>query len=73
MLAWLKIHLPNGCSELDGSKHFMLKSSFIEAHTMKNRDTKIWKILAAIYMAYSITADIVLLMGLVWLIASGGI
>jgi|TARA_B100001778_G_C18511091_1_gene594236 hypothetical protein len=51
----------------------MLKSSFIEAHTMKNRDTKIWKILAAIYMAYSITADIVLLMGLVWLIASGGI
>ena len=39
---------------------------------MKNRDTKIWKILAGIYMVYSITADIILLCGLVWLIASGG-
>jgi len=40
---------------------------------MKNRNTKLWKILAGIYMVYSITADIILLMGLVWLIASGGI
>ena len=40
---------------------------------MRKRDTKIWKILAACYMIYSITADIILLMGLVWLIASGGI
>tara|TARA_Y100001937_G_C7092898_1_gene318635 strand:+ start:1105 stop:1227 length:123 start_codon:yes stop_codon:yes gene_type:complete len=40
---------------------------------MKDKNTKIWKILAACYMIYSITADIVLLMGLVWLIASGGI
>ena len=40
---------------------------------MQNKDTKIWKILAGIYMVYSITADIILLLGLVWLIASGGI
>jgi len=40
---------------------------------MKNKDTKLWKVLAAVYMAYSITADIILLCGLVWLIASGGI
>ena len=39
---------------------------------MRNKDTKIWKILAGAYMIYSITADIILLMGLVWLIASGG-
>ena len=39
---------------------------------MKKRDTKIWKALAAAYMIYSITADIILLCGLVWLIASGG-
>ena len=39
---------------------------------MRNKDTKIWKILAGLYMVYSITADIILLMGLVWLIASGG-
>ena len=26
------------------------------------KDTKIWKILVAVYMAYSITADIILLM-----------
>jgi len=38
---------------------------------MKN--SKLWKILVGAYMIYSITADIVLLMGLVWLIASGGI
>ena len=38
---------------------------------MKN--SKLWKILVMAYMAYSITADIILLMGLVWLIASGGI
>ena len=40
---------------------------------MQNKETKIWKILAGIYMVYSITADIILLLGLVWLIASGGI
>ena len=39
---------------------------------MRKRDKKIWKILAGLYMVYSITADIILLMGLVWLIASGG-
>lgn len=38
---------------------------------MKNRDTKIWKILAGIYMVYSITADIALLLGVAWLILSG--
>ena len=37
------------------------------------KDTKIWKFLVGVYMAYSITADIILLMGLVWLIASGGV
>ena len=40
---------------------------------MRNKDAKIWKILAGIYMVYSITADIILLMGLVWLIALGGV
>ena len=40
---------------------------------MKDKNTKIWKVLAGDYMIYSITADIILLMGLVWLIASGGI
>ena len=40
---------------------------------MKERNAKLWKILAGIYMVYSITADIILLMGLVWLIASGGV
>ena len=40
---------------------------------MRKRDKKIWKILAGLYMVYSITADIILLMGLVWLIASGGV
>ena len=40
---------------------------------MKKHNAKIWKILAGAYMIYSITADIGLLMGLVWLIASGGI
>jgi len=40
---------------------------------MKDRNPKIWKILVGIYMVYSITADIILLLGLVWLIASGGI
>ena len=37
------------------------------------KDTKLWKILVGGYMAYSVTADIILLMGLVWLIASGGV
>ena len=40
---------------------------------MKDKNTKIWKVLAGAYMIYSSTADIILLMGLVWLIASGGI
>ena len=40
---------------------------------MKDRNAKIWKILAGVYMIYSITADIILLLGLVWLIASGGV
>ena len=40
---------------------------------MKDRNAKIWKILAGAYMIYSITADIILLMGLVWLIASGSV
>ena len=40
---------------------------------MKDKNTKNWKVLAGAYMIYSITADIILLMGLVWLIASGGI
>jgi len=35
------------------------------------KDTKIWKILVAVYMAYSITADIALLLGVAWLILSG--
>jgi hypothetical protein len=38
---------------------------------MKN--SKLWKALVGAYMIYSITADIILLLGLVWLIASGGI
>ena len=37
------------------------------------KDTKLWKILVGVYMAYSVTADTILLMGLVWLIASGGV
>ena len=40
---------------------------------MKERNAKLWKSLAGIYMVYSITADIILLMGLVWLIALGGV
>tara|TARA_R100000742_G_C4235586_1_gene56260 strand:+ start:523 stop:645 length:123 start_codon:yes stop_codon:yes gene_type:complete len=40
---------------------------------MKNKNGKIWKILVMGYMAYSITADIVLLVGIVWLIATGGV
>ena len=52
----------------------MVKSTHnLGESSMKNKDTKLWKVLAAIYMAYSITADIILLCGLVWLIASGGI
>ena len=35
------------------------------------RDTKFWKILVAVYMAYSISADIALLLGSAWLILSG--
>ena len=39
---------------------------------MRKRDTKLWKILVAVYMAYSVSADIILLLGIAWLIASGG-
>ncbi len=38
---------------------------------MKKRDTKLWKILVGIYMAYSVAADIILLLGIAWLILSG--
>ena len=38
---------------------------------MKN--SKFWKILVMAYMFYSVSADIILLMGIVWLIATGGI
>jgi len=40
---------------------------------MKKRDTKIWKILVGVYMAYSVSADIILVLGIAWLIISGGI
>jgi len=49
----------------------MLKSNFQRGKIMKKRDTKIWKIMVAIYMAYSISADIALLLGIAWLILSG--
>ena len=35
------------------------------------RETKFWKILGAVYMAYSVSADIALLLGIAWLILSG--
>ena len=35
------------------------------------RDTKFLKILVAVYMAYSVSADIALLLGIAWLILSG--
>ena len=38
---------------------------------MKKRDTKLWMILVGIYMAYSVSADIILLLGIAWLILSG--
>ena len=38
---------------------------------MKKRDTKLRKILVGIYMAYSVSADIILLLGIAWLILSG--
>ena len=38
---------------------------------MKKRETKLWKILVSIYMAYSVSADIALLLGIAWLILSG--
>ena len=38
---------------------------------MKKRDTKLWKILVGIYMAYSVSAEIILLLGIAWLILSG--
>ena len=35
------------------------------------KDTKLWKILVTVYMAYSVSADIALLLGVAWLILSG--
>ena len=35
------------------------------------RDTKFWKILVAVYMAYSVSADIALMLGIAWLMLSG--
>ena len=35
------------------------------------RDTKAWKILVGLYMIYSVTADLVLLAGIAWLVLSG--
>ena len=35
------------------------------------RKTKIWKILVAAYMVYSVSADIILICGIAWLILSG--
>ena len=34
------------------------------------RDTKAWKILVALYMIYSVTADLILLAGIAWLVFS---
>ena len=35
------------------------------------KDSRVWKILVAVYMAYSVSADIILLLGVAWLILSG--
>jgi hypothetical protein len=35
------------------------------------KDSRVWKILVAVYMAYSVSADIILLLGIAWLILSG--
>ena len=35
------------------------------------RDSKAWKILVGLYMIYSVTADLILLAGIAWLVFSG--
>ena len=37
----------------------------------KKKNSRLWKILVAVYMAYSVSADIALLLGVAWLILSG--
>ena len=37
----------------------------------EKKNSRIWKILVAVYMAYCVTADIILLLGIAWLILSG--
>ena len=37
----------------------------------KKKNSRLWKILVAVYMAYSVSADIALLLGIAWLILSG--
>ena len=34
------------------------------------RKTKLWKIVVALYMVYSVTADLILLAGIAWLVFS---
>ena len=35
------------------------------------RNTKFWKILVAAYMIYSVSADIILICGIAWLLLTG--
>ena len=35
------------------------------------KNSRLWKILVGVYMAYSVSADIALLLGIAWLILSG--
>jgi len=37
----------------------------------ETKNSRLWKILVAVYMAYSVSADIALLLGIAWLILSG--
>jgi len=37
----------------------------------EKKNSRLWKIMVAVYMAYSISADIALLLGVTWLILSG--
>jgi len=37
----------------------------------EKKNSRLWKILVAVYMAYSVSADIALLLGIAWLILSG--
>lgn len=37
----------------------------------EKKNSRLWKIMIAVYMAYSISADIALLLGVAWLILSG--